>query len=157
MLQDLLVNRFAFKGHIEMREGPVYLLMTAKTSPKLQEAEASVSGGGENKRPENFAGITSGGRLSAIELKGHQASMQQLADLMSFYLRTQVLDHTGLLKKYNFVIHFDGRLPDLRSETPEGWPPAEVAFPEQLGLKLVRARGPVKTVVIDAIQEPSPN
>jgi uncharacterized protein (TIGR03435 family) len=67
-----------------------------------------------------------------------------------------VADKTGLTGKFDVVLEF---APD---ETPESGASSDIptlvtALQEQLGLKLVSARGPRDFIVIDHIDRPSQN
>jgi len=77
-----------------------------------------------------------------------------------------VFDHTGLSGFYNFSIEW---IPALYAElTRRGVAPPEFAtddteptfteaLQDQLGLKLASTTGPVDVLVIDHVEEPSPN
>ena len=149
MIRALLADRFGFQGHVVVVTGSVYFLSVAKASPHLREAE-----GGETADP-GF-GIWTSGSPTSLDMKGRGATMKQLAGLMSYYLESEVIDQTGLPKTYDFEVRFNAR-PDLTSNTPDDAVPAEAAFPEQIGLKLVRGKGPFKMVIIDSLTKPSAN
>ena len=149
MLRALLADRFGFKGHVEVVTGPVYFLTVSKASPHFREAEGG-------KTTDSGFGILTSGSPTSLDMKGRGATMKQLAGLMSYYLRSEVIDQTGLTKTYDFEVRFNAR-PDLASDTTDDAVPAEAAFPEQIGLKLVRGKGPVKMVIIDSLTKPSAN
>jgi uncharacterized protein (TIGR03435 family) len=71
-----------------------------------------------------------------------------------------VLDRTGLSGNFDFsiefVLEFDGPPPPNFQPDPSG-PTFLEALQEQLGLKLVPQTGPVDVIVIDHVEEPSPN
>jgi uncharacterized protein (TIGR03435 family) len=73
-----------------------------------------------------------------------------------------VIDKTGLTGVYDFTLAFLPRLPpgvsadELLPEL-QNRPVFEDAVDEQLGLKLVSARGPASQYVIDHIERPSAN
>ena len=71
-----------------------------------------------------------------------------------------VLDQTGLSGTFDFSLEYT---PLLNGQPPEGFP-ADMTGPtflealkEQLGLKLVSQTGPVDVLVLDHVEEPSPN
>jgi uncharacterized protein (TIGR03435 family) len=71
-----------------------------------------------------------------------------------------VIDKTGLKGFYDFQLHFNpnplSTNPDAAADSAVG-PSLFSAFEKQLGLKLEPARGPVRVLVIDSIQQPSSN
>jgi uncharacterized protein (TIGR03435 family) len=72
------------------------------------------------------------------------------------------IDRTGLTGKFDFFMVFT---PELNGPTPPGatfqpdptGPTFNEALKEQLGLKLESTTGPVDVLVLDHIEEPSPN
>jgi uncharacterized protein (TIGR03435 family) len=65
------------------------------------------------------------------------------------------VDKTGLGdKKFDFELKWT---PDDRSLADDSAPSLLTALEEQLGLKLVPARGPVEVLIIDHMERPSPN
>lgn len=75
-----------------------------------------------------------------------------------FGLDRPVLDKTGLVGTYDFVIEFspDTATTAASEDSPRG-PTFLEALKDQLGLKLESTTGPVQSLVIDHIEEPSPN
>jgi uncharacterized protein (TIGR03435 family) len=67
-----------------------------------------------------------------------------------------IVDKTGLAgKRFNFELSW---VSDNRVEaTGEMGPSLLTALEEELGLKLVSAKGPVPVLIIDHIEKPSPN
>jgi uncharacterized protein (TIGR03435 family) len=143
MLQALLADRFRLKVHAETKEAPVYALVVAKNGPKLKESTAdeySQTGSGNRTAQETFS----------------KATMEQLANHLSFSAGRPVLDKTGLRGFYDFKL----------SWTPEyGGPPAPdsngvdifTAIQEQLGLKLEPQKAPIDFLVVDHAEKPSEN
>ena len=78
-----------------------------------------------------------------------------------------VVDKTGLTGRYSFNIEFTpDQMPPPGATPPPGvtLPPVNpdgpsifTALQEQLGLKLESTRGPVETLVIDSIEQPTPD
>jgi uncharacterized protein (TIGR03435 family) len=73
-----------------------------------------------------------------------------------------ILDRTGLTGKFDLIIEFAPRPkftqpPDASSQSSDTGPTFLEALKDQLGLKLESTTGPVDTLVIDHIEEPSPN
>jgi uncharacterized protein (TIGR03435 family) len=148
MVQTLLADRFQLKFHRETRELPVYLLVVAKSGPRLHEAENPLHG--------------IAGRPRSIESKG--ADMQALAATLARRLGYTVIDKTGLTGSYDFTLTFDPNAGLAMSPGGESLPAAEsgdpsifTALQEQLGLKLESSKGPVEVIVIDRAEKPSEN
>lgn len=99
-----------------------------------------------------------------------------LAGLLSLQLGRTVIDKTGLTGDYDFSLHFTpetapmslgsepGSGPDgggpgagAPSQPDSSGPDIFTAVREQLGLQLINERGPVDVIVIDHIEQPSPN
>ncbi len=142
MLRTLLADRFRLRVHTEMREGPVYNLVIAKSGFKLR----STGVGGE---PDGY--YEWGDGLIKVR-KGPIASLvwclsNGLAD------RT-VIDETGLTGKYDIDLKWT---PDDQQGTPDAGPTLFTALEEQLGLKLVPAKGPVDVFVVDHVEKPTEN
>jgi uncharacterized protein (TIGR03435 family) len=69
-----------------------------------------------------------------------------------------VLDKTGLTGKIDFTIEFTPDVPAGTSFQPDPNGPTFIeALKDQLGLKLESQTGPVDILVIDHVEEPSPN
>jgi uncharacterized protein (TIGR03435 family) len=82
--------------------------------------------------------MTSGGR-----------TLQSLADSLSPMAGRPVFDKTALAGYYAFTLEHAGLGTDDAS--------LFTALPEQLGLKLEAARGPVEILAIDRIERPTEN
>jgi uncharacterized protein (TIGR03435 family) len=66
-----------------------------------------------------------------------------------------VIDKTGLgEKKFDMALKWT---PDEQRGTEEAGPSVFAAIEEQLGLKLVSAKGPVEVIVIDRMEKPEAN
>jgi len=154
MLQAMMADRFQLRVHTEKKEMPVYALEVDKHGPKL----TPHTGDERQFRP---------GYGSLIVKKGTIAS---LADWISRSLWRVVIDRTtGLSGEYDYALQWT---PDPGEGGPEmyGLPPAPpethpatngpsifTALREQLGLRLVAEKGPVKIVVIDSAEKPGEN
>jgi len=165
MLQALLAERFNLKIHWETRQGPVYDLVVAKSGPKLHAAGSMLPTAdelktfGDRKIPDLYQ-YQHGGEddRRGYEFIAHECSIQSLVELFSMMLGTNVVDETGLTGKYDFVLQYHGRTPDdINGDDPTLWPPLTDAVQDQLGLKLVPAKGPIQVLVIDHIEKPSAN
>ena len=139
MMQSLLADRFQLKVHHETRELPVYNLVIAKGGSKLKEAAAGEKG---------WTSMSSR-QISATAVDIHSLAFSLANDVGRF-----VIDKTGLAGKYDLTVKWT---PDDEQATADSGPDIFTALDEQLGLKLVPAKGPVDTIVVDRIEKPSPN
>jgi uncharacterized protein (TIGR03435 family) len=159
MFQQVLTDRFKLVAHHETRELPVYVLSIGKGGPKFKEAPPDP---GHEKGAGRF--MVSRGKISALG-----TAMPFLLTILSRQLGRTIIDKTGLTGNYDITLQWtpdDGSTPDTRStnaDLPTAPPPADsdpsifTAIQEQLGLKLVSAKGPVDVLVIDHIEKPSEN
>jgi uncharacterized protein (TIGR03435 family) len=90
------------------------------------------------------------------KFSGRKVAMIHLADYLSNVLQVPVLDQTNLKGDYEIALEFSR---DLKAqEDPEFGPgAAPAALEEQLGLKLVKQKVPIRMFVIDHIERPSEN
>lgn len=140
MKQQLLTDRFHFKMHWESRERSAYTLMLSKGGSKLKPAAD----------PKHGELTFSQGHL---EGKGVPASF--IASLLSQPLGRSVVDKTGLTGVYDFDLKFQPqeKIPDPNSSDPD----LLTALQEQLGLKLQSSQASLPFMVVDHIEEPTPN
>jgi uncharacterized protein (TIGR03435 family) len=151
MLQSLLAERFHLAIHREKREMPVYALVLGKNGPKLQPPE----------HPDGPHGIDY--RNGGTVLIGRNATMEELAEALSFRTERAVTDKTGIAGRYDFRLEFT---PDefVRRFGDDQPTPIDAngtnlftSIQEQLGLKLESGRGPVEMFVIDRVERPTEN
>jgi uncharacterized protein (TIGR03435 family) len=139
LLQALLADRCQLKVHRDTKELPVYDMVIAKGGLKMKGAAPE----------EHISEQLSGGRLTANAM-----GTDDLADIFSGTDGRLIVDKTGLgERKFDFELTW---APDFRRALDDG-PSLFTALEEQLGLKLVRSRGPVNILVIDHMEKPSPN
>lgn len=186
MMQSLLADRFKLAVHFETREVPVLALTLdkpGKLGPKLHpHAEgppcpeyfdpasrpAPLKAGDVFPAMCGVTGLRAGSGL--IVVGSRDTTMQLLADMvqgngsMAGDLDEPVVDRTGLNGTFDYTIEYAGQFgppPPLGADAP---PPPETSGPtfrqalrEQLGLKLVKSRAPIRTIVIDHVERPSEN
>jgi uncharacterized protein (TIGR03435 family) len=155
MVRQMLAERFALRAHTDVRERPIYRMVVARRDGKLgpsiyrmDEAEC----GGSNPQPCDLS-VWSGGLTSS------GMGLQQLA--VTLFNRSQttgvdrpVVDHTGLTGVFGFTLMFS---PFNTAPHVSNHPSIFTALREQLGLTLEPARGPVERLVIDSVEQPTPN
>ena len=160
MMQAILEDRFKLKIHRETRQGPVYELVSGKGSPKLKPLQ-------DGSCTPVFVGRTlpalSSGQYycrnmvapRSVEFEGGTLSM--FASLLNLILDRPVIDKTGITNYFEIHLRFSpDDLAAPRPATADPGGPADGAAPdapgifqaiqEQLGLKLVPAKGPVVPV-----------
>lgn len=171
MMQALLEDRFKLKIHHETREVPVYELTVAKGRaklPKFQEGSCV---------PVDFAKTTPAepGQTycpSRGDFKGAEMTITAqgitIEAFSKLFLKMDrpVIDKTGMEGRFDFHLNYvpDESTPEFfrrtgqRSATSDpGAPSIFAALQEQLGLKLVQAKGPAEFLVIDHVERPSEN
>lgn len=182
MLQSLLKDRFKLSVHTESREVPVYALVLAnagRPGPQLQPH--SDSSPCQKLAPGQPAPLVDFGAIpppppvcgrfvsGAKRLAGNNVTMQGLAGTLSYQpsVDRPVVDRTGLTEKVDLSLTYT---PDLQadlqpgsnavaagSNDPSSPPSLVTALREQLGLKLESSRASMAVLVVDHVEEPSPN
>lgn len=142
-LQALLADRFKLQVSYRTEELPVYALVVAKNGPKLTKATDPPSPLPECPHPCWTA---------------NNVNMDDLAKGVGQLLRDRVvLNETRLPGNYLVVLHWEP--PNQNPSAPADTLGLSIftALEEQLGLRIESATGPVDTVVIEHIEEPTPN
>jgi uncharacterized protein (TIGR03435 family) len=169
MMQAILEDRFKLKIHRETRQGPVYELALGKGSPKLKPLQdgscTPVLIG--HPLPSLASGQHYCSRVVAprgsVDIEG--GTLSDLAGLLGMALDRPVIDKTGITDLFEIHLKFsadDSPAPrrsigDLGAAIAPDAPNIFQAVQEQLGLRLVPAKGPVDVLVIDHIERPSEN
>jgi uncharacterized protein (TIGR03435 family) len=170
MLQNLLEDRFKVKVHTEKREVSIYALVLAnrggKLGPRLQPSDCThpraATQGPTDSAPAcgRFSGLLTGNQ------NGHGVTLAQLGALSTYWsIRRPVLDRTGLSGAFDFHIEFTPSFvpapnpgaPMVANPAADSGPNLFTAFREQLGLKLESTRAPVDVLVIDHVEQPTPD
>jgi uncharacterized protein (TIGR03435 family) len=137
-------------------------LVVAKNGPKIREADVSaapppwppyitvsLTEGGGHAMTVNVGG----GILGTV---GRNAPISQLTDQLSNVMKTPVADRTGLTGKYYFELKFQN--PAYQLSTSDDYTPApdlSSALPEQLGLKLDKAKVQAEFLVVEHWEQPA--
>ncbi len=173
LAQSLLAERFHLKVHFETREMPVLELVPAKGGLKItavdpppqidparmmkfpKPGEAPLPGMTMfSSMPDGLVVI----RATATTIERFARGLREFAPEMA---DRPVIDMTGF--KGNFDVKELRFLGPQRAgaaataAAPIDAEPADVALEQQLGIKVVRAKGPVEVVVIDSIDRPTEN
>ena len=181
MLQSLLEDRFQLKTHREMKELPVFTLVSNRGGFKLQaprdgacvdsppDAAAEWIGAGRMAAPGELPPAK--GRcgsaivslsLSGAQIRGGKIAMSEFVRTLSTMLGRRVLDKTGLTASFDLQLDF---VPDDTTPAMPPPPPGSgisgisisQALQEQLGLRLESTKGPVEVIVVDQAERPSAN
>jgi len=150
MIAAILVDRFHLKLHTESKTLPVYELVVAKDGPKLT---ASAVPPPDAANPDPFGKMD----VHNTDMTATGVTLSQLAGNLSFPLDRAVIDKTGLTGRYDFRLRWTADTVAADSAAADAPPNLFTAIQEQLGLTLQPARGPVETLVIDHVEQPSEN
>lgn len=167
MLQTLIEQRFRLTVHCESRRLPIYDLIVSKKRTKLisKDQITATSEQSESKYQPSDSGTI----ISASDrLIGHGVSLDTLSKELSQKLDRDVQNKTGLAGNFDFTLRFSPvDLSDsaLLNDVNEGHalqrdnvaPSLFTALQEQLGLKLVAAKGLIEVLVVDRVEQPSDN
>ncbi|MGH9571961.1 MAG: TIGR03435 family protein [Candidatus Acidiferrales bacterium] len=175
MMQSLLATRFKFAAHTETHEGPIFALVLAKpgeVGPQLHLrssdsppcgaftlSPSARSADGSPMACDVFLSLVDTGH---IKTSARNVTLQMIAGAFPLAgmpaLDRPVVDESGLTGNYDFSIDCareSTTAPDAKSAEPG--PTFLEALQDQLGLKLVSKTGEVNTLVIDHIEQPTPN
>ena len=166
MMRALIEERLALKTHSETREGSVYELVAAKGGLK---AKASAPGAcvpaDPNRPPQDWhpnsdtyknCGIRNLRARGGMVLEATGVTMSELAQ--SLPLDRETVNLTGIEGRFDFVLRYS--IEDASAQAAESaierWPGIFTAV-EQIGLRVIPARGPLQFVIIDSVQKPTEN
>lgn len=178
LVRALLADRFNLVVHEERREMPVYSLVMARSDRRLGQrlrpfegecGDASTLGPPPNatfgmpasdrsKGPHWCMAFTGMGRLSA-----QGTTLSDLGMILARFpsVRRRVLDRTGLTGRFDFDLEWTPVVTPPGTPTtgvpPDAGPTLFTALQEQLGLRLESANETVSVLVIDSVNQPSPN
>ena len=175
MLQTLLEDRFNARVHLEMREVDGYVLTIAKSGIKFKETSVDEKASATTLTPVQALDQARlrcqyNGRLARaaeIFVRG-KCGMKELSTYVGkSLLPLNIADKTGLVGIYDIdfvleAVYLDstgagGRGGGGQQTRRQFTTPIPKALEEQLGLHLESTKIPVEFVVIDHIEEPTPN
>ena len=160
MLQGMLADRFGLKVHHGMKEVTAYALVVAKSGFKLKEADPknTYSDGIQGQKGPTGAGSIAQG---LGKLTGQGIPISRLAEDLGDPIESFVEDKTGISGKYDISLHWDPASDrdanDGASSGAGDEPSLFTALQDQLGLKLIPAKVPMDSVIIDHVDRPSAN
>jgi uncharacterized protein (TIGR03435 family) len=185
MIRSVLQERFKLKTHIETREIPVYELVMAKADgslgPQLQRPAldcdtiiAAVNAGAPPpQRQQPTDPPPCGAMRGPARVLAGSIPMSLFANMLTLVMADAngpaggadarpVIDKTGLSGRFAFTLAWTPEKipegtppPGIPPIDPNG-PPLVTALQEQLGLKLQPARAQMEVVVIDSVEQPTP-
>jgi uncharacterized protein (TIGR03435 family) len=160
MMQALLADRFKLVTHTEQRELAVFALERVKRDGEL----------GPGLRPTecpdlvvDLAKVTPcvNVQRSADSIRVRGMPFGQVVPFLSTNLNRVVVDRTGLAERYDIDLKWTPDQPSRPGATPQVADPDAVsiftAVQEQLGLRLESTRDKVDVLVIDSLEQPTPN
>jgi uncharacterized protein (TIGR03435 family) len=178
MIRSLLLDRFGLKITRATKEGNVLALVVAKGGPKLKEVPAPdpqatpgppagpITPGRSPGPAPGQSFMMMNGSTGLATLASNAVPIANLVNQLSQMTGQQVVDQTGLKGTYEYTLQFaPQRAPEDLPGPPERPESAAddntasifTALQEQLGLKLDSTKGPIETITVDHIEEPSEN
>jgi uncharacterized protein (TIGR03435 family) len=181
MVQSMFAQRFKLKVSYETKELPIYALVVAKHGPKLTESKMLPPGPRGSHPPGPLMHI---GRGQLTAMRVPIAVLTYALSLQPELGGREVVNQTRLKGDFDFTLKWMPGIAGSRMFANPGpkqavgsgggaGPMAEVppapgssdsfgpsiftAIQQQLGLKLKPERGPVEVLVIDHIEQPTPN
>ena len=166
MLRNLLADRFRLKLHADSKEFPAYVLVVAKTGPKLADLTSRSPTPYDNEfpgvaldRPDIRALYSNNGGFAQIYINAHQEPVSTLAGMLRVPDSEPVVDQTGLTDRYDFRLAYsldlsNTDLPGASSTLPNLFN----AIQQQLGLQLIHKKVAFDVLIIDQVDPvPTPN
>jgi len=150
MLQPVLGERFKLSLHRESKQMPVYVLRLNSTSSERRDAK----GGPANIQLQGELALA--GKGANVRIIGQSVSMPYLTSYLTNSFGRLVLDRTDLKNAYDFNIEIALDESDANDKRAAVSTSLWNALPK-LGLKLDSERQPVDVLVVDHVEEPSPN
>jgi uncharacterized protein (TIGR03435 family) len=160
MLRSMLIDRFKLIAHPGTKPLPAFVLSVGKGS-KLKQSDASAEPGPGHEPgcqyqppPEN----TPPSPQMEVKFSCHAVTMESFAQFLhsvaSPYLKSPVVDQTGLKGAWDFDIHWTYQKPTDGT----GGTSIFDAVDKQLGLKLDAKTAPLPVLFVDSVNEtPTPN
>ena len=152
MIATLLEDRFQLKVHTETKVRPVYEVVLLGNVPKFPVHAQSTADAAEAQAPSGIDSV----RAGAGQFDATDAKLPILLSFLEETLETTIIDKTGLHGNYDLRLRWT---PDNDAEPSSDSvaPSLFTALQDQLGLKLRPSKGPVQTLVVDSIAQPSAN
>jgi uncharacterized protein (TIGR03435 family) len=179
MLRALLAERFKLVVHNETRELPVYALVLARSDkalgPKMKVSTTDCAalmaargrGGAPPALPDPSQPMQCGMRMGPGILSAGSMTIAQLINSLTGPAQRIIVDRTGLTERYDAEMTYTpdqmpsppppgANAPPFPAVDPNG-PSLFTALQEQLGLKLESTKAPIEVLVIDGVEQPTPD
>jgi uncharacterized protein (TIGR03435 family) len=162
MMQSLLMDRFKLHAHRVTTQTEGYALVIGNNGLKIKEYGAAdeppnmpewVKDASPALKAQTYIAATSD-EPGVTAITGRRVSMYQLAETLQRVTNIPVWDRTGRSGNYYFAFRY---LQEIGADLETDAPSLATALKESLGLRLEKQRGPVETLVIDQVEEPSAN
>jgi uncharacterized protein (TIGR03435 family) len=151
MMRTMLADRFHLRVHTETREETVFYLEVAKGGIRIKEVEAPLPP--VKELPVQLVLGDNGGRMI-----GEKSTIESIARAIALWLKRPVTDRTGLKGYYDFDVRWNAQGQSASDELgPAGLGLLIAMLPDQLGLRLAKAIGPVEYWVVDHVEPPTGN
>jgi uncharacterized protein (TIGR03435 family) len=177
MWQSVLSDQFKLAMHHETRPLPFYELGIAtpgRLGPELHRNDIKCDAQAPMGTPSSLAcgRISLTRTASTLRYSAQGLTIQQFIAVLAGFgsnekldrwgmnrnLDRPIEDRTGMKEKFDLKLEFAPQWPGFDAGSSPSVPPSLfTALEEQLGLKLEPRTGPVDVLVIDHIEEPSPN
>jgi uncharacterized protein (TIGR03435 family) len=182
MMQSLLADRFGLRAHFEAREMRVLamrLIKPGRLEPKLRSADNTQPCDtgvwkpepkwDRNGIPDGFPPVCNFVLMRLLPgnewlLGSRNVNMAMIANALSGLsnMGRPIVDQTGLTGRHDFTLQW---MPEENSAVPGGagtteepaGPTFANAVEEQLGMKLESTRASIQILIIDHVEQPSPN
>ncbi len=142
MLRTLLAERFKLKAHYETTEVPGFTLIQSEGRLKIQRSKDD-----EPRRLMVIPDKKGGPPGSFRQIKAQKYTLADFAVVLSGASGGPIIDKTGFDGPYNIELSWD----------VDFGPSIFTAVSEQLGLRLVPAKVPVKYLMVDSVERPESN
>jgi uncharacterized protein (TIGR03435 family) len=178
MIRGLLADRFKLIAHEEMRDQPVYVLRVDRSDGKLGPnihpstvdcaAMRGANRGGPPGPPAPGQAPACGAMMAPGRMLSGGTPIEMLTNGLARLVNRVVIDRTGLTGNYETTLEFTpdqsqlpsgglGNLPPGVPAPPVDGPSLFTALKEQLGLRLDSEHAPVRVLIIDSIEQPTPD
>src|SRR3954470_18966501 len=173
MVRAMLADRFHLRIHDTSRQEQIYELVTGRNgiraalTPTRRDCDAIAHAGPFSTPPpgaDPAMWVPCGIRVRPGEIASAGGTLAQLARHLAPVadVRRQVIDRTGVTGRFDFTLHWT---PAQAAQAAASGAPSAVeagpslftAMQEQLGLRLVAARGPVRVIAVERLERPTPN
>jgi uncharacterized protein (TIGR03435 family) len=172
LVRSMLADRFHLRAHDSSRQEPIYALTETRAGrrpglkPTVRDCDAIAKAGPFSAPPAGVdpsLWVPCGIRVRGAESLSAGGTLDQLARHLAPLpgIERTVVDRTRIAGRFDFTLAFVPPQPPLNRDgtaaVTDNGPSIFTALQEQLGLKLESTRGPVRVLVIDHLERPTPN